>query len=114
MPAHSDHPAERHLPDSIASRLPALREIARKHGVRSIAVVGSAAAGGFTPDRSDLDLLVDFGEYQPGLARRAIDFHRETETLFGRRVDILSVHGIRSPHWRALHEACKVPVYAAA
>lgn len=113
MSADADHPTQR-LPDAIADRLPALRELARRYDLRSVAVVGSAATGGFAPDRSDLDLLVDFGEYQPGLAHRAVDFHRETEALFGRRVDILSVHGIRSPYWKAVHDAGKVPVYAAA
>jgi predicted nucleotidyltransferase len=73
-----------------------------------------SAVGNFSSDRSDLDLLVDFGEYQPGLARRALAFHREVEQLFQCRVDVLSVHGLRSPHWRALHDAQKVPVYAAA
>ena len=102
------------LPSAIREGIARLPGIAQRHGVRTVAIVGSAAVGNFSSDRSDLDLLVDFGEYQPGLARRALGFHREVEQLFQCRVDVLSVHGLRSPHWRALHDAQKVPVYAAA
>jgi predicted nucleotidyltransferase len=109
-----DNSRSRLLPNAVASHLAELCEIAGRYGIRSVTVIGSAATGAFSPDRSDLDLLVDFGDYRPGLAKRAIGFHREVELLFGRRVDVVSTHGLRSPHWKAIHEANKVPVYAAA
>jgi predicted nucleotidyltransferase len=114
MTAKDDNAGSVQLPAEITAHLDGLREIAAKYAVRSVAVVGSAAHGCFTPAQSDLDLLVDFGEFQPGLAKRALGFQRDAEALFGRRVDVLSVHGIRAAHWRAIHDATKVPVYAAA
>jgi len=117
MTAKDDNAGSVQLPAEITAHLDGLREIAGKYAVRSVAVVGSAAHGShgsFAADRSDLDLLVDFGEFQPGLAKRALGFQRDAEALFGRRVDVLSVHGIRAAHWRAIHDATKVPVYAAA
>jgi predicted nucleotidyltransferase len=102
------------LHPSIASRLESLREIAARYGLRSVSVVGSAVTGEFEPARSDLDLLVDFGEYSPDLGRRATGFHRDVEALFGRRVDVISVHGLRSRRWREIHAEHGMPVYAAA
>ncbi len=102
------------LPTTIASKLPELSAIAAAHGLRAVWVVGSAARGDFDPVRSDVDLLVDLGEFSPGIARRAISFHAEAEALLGRHVDLISIHGIRNPSWRAIHEATRIPVYAAA
>ena len=104
MPLHPD----------ISSRLDALRTLSARYGLRSVAVTGSAVNGAFDPSRSDLDLLVDFGDYSPDLGRRATGFHREAESLFGRRVDVISVHGLRSRRWREIHASQGVPVYAAA
>ncbi len=102
------------LPAEISVHLPALRELAQRYGVHSVAVVGSAATGDFDPMRSDLDLLVDFGEYTDNLGRRAVHFYLDAQDLFGRRVDVISTHGIRNPTWRAIHEAIQVPIYVAA
>lgn len=102
------------LDPHIACQLEPLRELARRYGLRSVSVVGSAVTGGFEPARSDLDLLVDFGDYAPDLGRRATGFHRDVEALFGRRVDLISVHGLRSRRWREIHASNGMPVYAAA
>jgi predicted nucleotidyltransferase len=96
--------------DSIAE----LRSVAKEHGVRSVALIGSAARGTFDPSRSDLDLLVDFGEFTPDLGRRALAFYREVQALFRCRVDVVSVHGVRSAAWRSIHAQSQVPLYAAA
>lgn len=102
------------LHPSIADRLPALVRLATALDVKSIALVGSAAGDEFDPARSDIDLLVDFGPYSDDLGRRAIRFYQEVQVLFGRRVDVLSVHGIRNPTWRQIHADRQVPLYAAA
>ena len=41
----------------------ALIDLCRRHRVRSLAVFGSAARDDFDPDRSDVDLLVEFGKH---------------------------------------------------
>ncbi len=101
-------------PEVISSRFPELAAVAAAHGLRAVWLVGSAARGEFNPTTSDIDLLVDFGDYEPGIARRAVAFHVAVAALMGRRVDLISVHGIRNPTWVAIHEATRIPVYAAA
>ncbi len=101
-------------PEAISSRFPELASLAASHGLKAVWLVGSAARGEFNPTTSDIDLLVDFGNYLPGIARRAVAFHIAAQALLGRRVDLISVHGIRNPTWAAIHKATRIPVYAAA
>jgi len=102
------------LPPEIVSVISELRAVAQRHQVRSIALIGSAARGTFDPSRSDIDLLVDFGDDTSGLGRRALSFYREVQHLFNRKVDVVSLHGVRNPTWRQIHAESKVPIYAAA
>ena len=102
------------LPPEISAHIPALCSLAQRYGLHSVSIVGSVAAGEFDPARSDLDLLVDFGEYTDNLGMRAVHFYLDAQQLFGRRVDVISVNGIRNPRWRAIYEATQVPIYVAA
>ena len=67
------------------------RELAaacRRHNVASLAVFGSAARGtDFSPERSDADLLVEFGPWtghDPFLALK-----EEIELILGRTIDLV-------------------------
>ena len=65
-----------------------LREIAKRHGVRSLRLFGSAARTDFRHD-SDVDVLVRFRtEVKPTL-RSLISLERELEAAFGRDVDLV-------------------------
>ncbi len=60
----------------------------RKHGVRSLAIFGSAVREDFGPD-SDIDLLVDFEiDRTPRLTVLA-EMERELSGTFGRGVDLV-------------------------
>lgn len=106
-----------------AETLAKLRELCREHGVRELHVFGSAADpdGAFEPDRSDIDLLVEFldGDLGPWL-KRFFDFQQACETLFGRKVDLVLASALRGPHTCASPfllasiEASKARVYPAA
>lgn len=89
----------------------ALEGLCRRHGVRRLALFGSALRGELGPE-SDIDILVDF---KPGTAvgLRFITIQAELSTLFGRKVDLLTA-GFLSPHFRprVLREA--LPLYEAA
>jgi len=86
----------------LAKRRDILR-IARKHGVRSVRVFGSAARGEVSPE-SDIDLLVEVGplhsRWFPG------GLLADLEELLGRKVDVVEPEGL---HWyirdRVLEEA---------
>ena len=49
----------------IAERADALWHLCRKHGIRRLDLFGSAAAGTFDTDDSDLDFLVEFDPISP-------------------------------------------------
>jgi predicted nucleotidyltransferase len=68
--------------------------LCRKYGVRSLWVFGSAATGSFNPDTSDVDFLVDLGDYSSDYASRFFTLRRELESLAGRPVDLVSIGGI--------------------
>jgi predicted nucleotidyltransferase len=89
----------------------ALEGLCRRHGVRRLAVFGSALRGELGPE-SDLDLFVEF---QPGEAvgLRFITLEAELSSLFGRKVDLLTP-GFLSPHFRTRVVREAVPLYAAA
>ena len=59
----------------------------RKNGIERLSLFGSAARDDFEPERSDVDLLVEYGEGKhPGLDHfRIAD---ELEALFGAKVDL--------------------------
>ena len=40
-------------------------------------------------------------------------FYRAVQELFGRRVDVISTHGLRNPIWCQIHSELQIPIYAA-
>lgn len=80
-----------HLPSDLVDKI---RQIARRHGVRSVKVFGSTLRGDWET-AGDLDLLV---RMEPG--RTLLDligFEQEVEAIAGRPVDVVSESGL-SPH----------------
>lgn len=76
----------------------AIADFCRRHGVRRLAVFGSALRDDFRPD-SDVDVLVEFAE---GRAVGLIGFagmEQELSGLLGRRVD-LNTPGFLSRQFR--------------
>ncbi len=89
----------------------ALAALCQRHGIRRLALFGSAARGEIRPD-SDVDLLVEFEPGRP-VGLRFVTVADELAELLGRPVD-LNTAGFLSPHFRdrVLEEA--VPLYEAA
>lgn len=77
----------------------ALRDLARRHGLRRIVAFGSVARGTASPT-SDVDLLVQPAADAPG-AFRLTSLVADAEAVFGRDVDIV----VGEPRDRALREA---------
>jgi predicted nucleotidyltransferase len=91
-----------------------IAELCRTHHVRRLSVFGSAVRDDFDPERSDVDLLVDFAslselEYAPNY----FDFLKNLDELFGRKVDLVSDRYIRNPYFRKAVDQDKVLLYAA-
>ena len=84
----------------------------RRLDVRRLDVFGSAVSGTFDPVTSDLDFLVEFSAHDhPGILDRYLDLAESLESLFNRRVDLVTAPSVRNPRFRANIEAAKEPVY---
>jgi predicted nucleotidyltransferase len=83
--------------------------------VRRLAVFGSAAGDRFNPEKSDLDLLVEFEKMQPAEhAEQYFGLAEDLERLFNRPVDLVEPGPIRNPFFRQSLEETQVVLYAAA
>lgn len=90
-----------------------MRRSAQHFGVRKLDVFGSAATGAFDLATSDLDFVVEFSDYGPGIATRFIDFADELERFFGRSVDLVFDAKLTNPYLRESVNATREPVFDA-
>jgi predicted nucleotidyltransferase len=79
-----------------------LNRMCTRFHVRRLDLFGSAATGcGFDPDRSDLDVLVDFEPLSPvEYADAWFGLREALEQLVGRPVDLLTEAALENPHLR--------------
>lgn len=78
----------------------AIEDLCRKHSVSRLELFGSAAAGVFDPQSSDLDFLVEFLPLEEGrYADAYFDLLFDLENLFGRAVDLVMPTAIRNPYF---------------
>ena len=91
-----------------------IAELCRQHHVRSLSVFGSAARDDFDPERSDVDLLVEFEELPyPQSAENHDAMRQRLSLLFARSVDLILAGTIRNPYIRHEIESERKTVYAA-
>lgn len=89
-------------------------ELCRLYGVRRLELFGSAARGDFDSARSDLDFLVEFlSNDWHGAADRWFGLQEGLESLFKRRVDLVSMSAVKNPYFIQVANQHKVPLYAA-
>ena len=83
-----------------------LGDLCRRFHVRRLGLFGSAATGGFDPERSDLDLIVEFEPMPPGAYADAyFSLREQLQILFGRAVDLLTETALANPYLRRRIEA---------
>jgi hypothetical protein len=98
----------------VADKLPQVRELCRKHHVRTLWLFGSAAQGGFDPAKSDLDFAVEYlPETTYGFDGDWWVLKESLEALFARKVDLVAVEAIRNHYFREEVEETRVALYAA-
>ncbi len=71
-----------------------------KYHVNSIALFGSVLRNDFN-DESDIDILVDFDK---PIGIEFIDLAEELESILGRKVDLVSKHGIKHAYFKAIED----------
>lgn len=87
------------MQEFIASKREEIAELCRKHHVRCLAVFGSAVRDDFDPERSDVDLLVEFEH--PGSDDHRTNFYEfeeELVRLFCRDVDLVVASTLKNPY----------------
>ena len=81
----------------IADKLEEIAALCREHHVKRQALFGSAARDDFDPERSDVDLLVEFRD---GSLEQRTDFFTVRGAfvaLFSREVDLVDYRVVKNP-----------------
>lgn len=93
----------------------AIAQLCQQYSVQRLAVFGSVLRGDFDPQRSDIDLAVDFAHH-PAIApaRQYFDFKSALEHLLGRRVDLVELNAMPDSRLRRRIERTQVALYAEA
>ena len=91
----------------IARRRDELQTLCRRFHVRRLDLFGSAARGDFEPDRSDIDLLVEFDRdlREAFSLRTYLGLKEALEELLGRSVDLVESGAVHNPYLKASIEA---------
>lgn len=90
-----------------------LRDLCRRYAVARLDLFGSATNDSFDPERSDLDFLVEFEDLPPvQYAEAYFSLKESLESLFGRRVDLLTEASLENPYLRARVYQEREQVYA--
>jgi predicted nucleotidyltransferase len=87
--------------------------LCRQYTIRKLELFGSATGPDFNPETSDLDFIVDLGEYERGVGKRFLRFCNALEALMGRSVDVITIRQIHNPYFRASVNATREVIYDA-
>lgn len=85
----------------VADKLKEIEALCRKYRIARLDLFGSATTGKFDPATSDLDFLVDLGEYDASVADRYLNLADDLEELFDREVDLTTTRSLKSPYFIA-------------
>lgn len=99
--------------DLLTTRLEAITEICRRHGVRSLSVFGSATTDDFDPAHSDVDLLVEFESPDTDLFDAYFGLQEQLSELLGRPVDLVMPSALRNPYFASAVDETRRELYAA-
>ena len=87
-----------------------IKKICRDLRVKRLDLVGSASRGEFEPERSDVDVLVQFD----GLDRlfdRYFELKKRLESQLGREVDVIEINAVKNPYVKKSLNRDKVRIY---
>lgn len=88
------------------------KESCKAHKVDKLYAFGSSITPHFNPSNSDIDLLVDLNIKDPiEYGETLLSFWDDLETIFERRVDLLTEDSINNPYLRKSIEATKKIIY---
>jgi predicted nucleotidyltransferase len=82
----------------VSSNLESIRTICEQFGVARLELFGSAARDDFDPETSDIDVIVDFLDYGPGISDRYFGLVDALEELLSRPVQAESARTLKNPY----------------
>jgi uncharacterized protein len=88
----------------------AIKKICADLRVKRLDMAGSAARDDFQPERSDIDVLVEF-EGIDGLFDRYFELKERLEQELGRQVDVIQDSAVKNPYLRKILDRDRVPIY---
>lgn len=87
-------------------------DLCRTHKVGKIYAFGSSITNHFDPSTSDIDVVVEIDIDEPADRGEALlSFWDKLETLFQRKVDLLTDDSIRNPYLKSNIERTKKLIY---
>lgn len=99
----------------IAAHRAEIAALCRRFGVRQLALFGSILRPDFDPQRSDVDIVVEFSHREDASpARQYFDFKAALEELLGRPVDLVELSAMPNTRLRRAIERTQQPLYAEA
>ena len=90
-----------------------VERLCRQFGVTRLAVFGSAVTEAFDPERSDLDVLVEFADDVPDLFDAYFGLREGLEVLADRSVDLVMASAVRNPYVARSIAETQLDLYAA-
>jgi len=99
--------------DLLKDKQPEIAAFCQHYRIRKLEVFGSAATGAFNPESSDIDFLVDLGEYDDSVADRYLDLAIALEALLGRSIDLITTRAIKNPYFQVSVNRHRETVYDA-
>jgi predicted nucleotidyltransferase len=96
----------------IAAKQAEIVELCRAHHVRRLSVFGSAVRDDFDPEKSDVDVRVEFEDDADQSVKDYFALHDKLAEMFGRKVDVITSE-IENPYLRKIIENTQVTLYAA-
>ena len=100
------------MPSLIDDNLEEIGRLCRLHGVRKLEVFGSVLRSDFDPQRSAVDVLVEFEPRVARSFRNFLDLKEALETALERPVDLVELHAVRNRRLRRHIEKSRAQVYA--
>jgi predicted nucleotidyltransferase len=93
----------------VRAQIPQIIEACKRHRVKRLALFGSAVRDDFDPERSDIDVLIDFEPLAPGThADHFFGLLADLEARMGRPVDLVESHTLRNKFVRRAVERDEV------
>ena len=88
----------------------AIERICRDLRVKRLELVGSSSRSDFQPERSDIDVMVEFDGFDK-LFNRYFELKERLEEQFGRQVDLIQESAVKNPYVRKSLNRDKVRIY---